>query len=199
MDANRILDDLALDTLFRTARTHKAWQGRDISDVLIRSVYELMKWGPTSGNSCPARFVFVKSKEAKDRLRPHLDKGNVDKVMSASATVIIAHDLKFYEKFPLLAPHMKDPIQKFEGKDQENKETAFRNGSLQGAYFILSARALGLDCGPMSGFDKEGVKKEFLSGTSWEPNFLCNIGYGDTEKLFPRAPRLEFDEVCEII
>jgi 3-hydroxypropanoate dehydrogenase len=199
MSRNRILDDNALDALFRTARTHKAWTDREVSDVLVQAVYDLMKWGPTSGNCCPARFVFVKSSAAKERLKPHLDKGNVEKSMTASMTAIIAHDLKFYEKFPVLAPHMKDPVQKFAGKDAENAETAFRNGSLQGAYFMIAARALGLDCGPMSGFDKAGVSREFFPDSDWEPNFLCNIGYGDDEKVFPRAPRLAFDDVCEIV
>lgn len=199
MSTDTILGDEALDILFREARTHKAWNGKDVTDVLVQAVYDLMKWGPTSANCCPARFVFIKSKEAKERLKPHLDAGNVDKTMSAPIVAIIAYDMDFVSKMGKLAPHMKDPSRMFGTDEAKLRETAFRNGTLEGGYFMLAARALGLDCGPMSGFNKDGVKAEFLSDTKYEPNFLCNLGYGDTAQLFPRAPRLEFDEACEIL
>ncbi len=193
-----ILSDRDLDIILREARTHSAWQDKPVSEVIMRAVYDLMKFGPTSANCSPARFVFVSSKEAKERLKPHLDAGNVDKTMSAPVTVIIGHDMKFYDHLPKLFPHT-DAKSWFEGNDDLISATAFRNGSLQGGYFMIAARALGLDCGPMSGFDPDGVKKEFFAGTDIVPNFLCNLGYGDSSKLFPRSPRLEFDEICDIL
>lgn len=197
---NRILDSDALEVIFREARTYKTWQKRDVSDATIQQIHDLLKFGPTSANCCPARFVFVKSKEAKERLKPHLDEGNVEQTMKAPATAIIAYDLKFYEKFEKLAPHNPKVVRGwFEGKPAKIQDTAFRNGSLQGAYFIIAARASGLDCGPMSGFNVEGVKKEFFPDEDWTPNFLCNIGYGDPAKLYPRAPRFNFDESSKII
>lgn len=196
--SDKILSDEALDILFREARTHSAWQGKDVTDVLLEAVYDLMKFGPTSANSCPARFVFVKSAEAKARLKPHLDAGNVEKTMAAPVTAIIAYDLEFYENLPKLFPHT-DARSWFVGNDAAIKTTAFRNGSLQGAYLMLAARALGLDCGPMSGFNAEGVSKEFFPDGKVKANFLCNIGYGDHTKLKPRNPRLGFDEVCKIV
>lgn len=199
MEQNK-LDDEALDIIFREARTHTAWNGKNIEESLVKAVYDIMKFGPTSANTCPARFVFVKSKEAKERLKPHLDKGNVDKTMAAPLTAIIAYDLKFYEKTDKLAPHNPAGVRSwFEGKEAYAKETAFRNGSLQGAYFMIAARALGLDCGPMSGFNQKGVKEEFFRDNDCWPNFLCNLGFGDPAKLHPRAPRLTFDEACKII
>jgi nitroreductase len=188
-----------LDQILLKARTHKAWLDKPVSDEIIHQIYDLMKWGPTSANCCPARLVFVKSSAAKENLIPCLDKGNVDKVRSAPCTVIVAHDMRFYEKFKKLAPHAPNMASVFEGKKQLIDSTAFRNGSLEGAYFMIAARALGLDCGPMSGFDNAKVDEVFLTGTTWKSNFICNIGYGDASKLFPRAPRLDFDEACRIV
>lgn len=198
MTENSILDDRSLDTLFRTARTYNGWLDKEVSDVLLQAVYDLAKWGPTSANSCPARFVFVKSKAAKERLRPHLGAGNVDKTMAAPVTVIVGYDMKFYDQLPKLFPHT-DARSWFAGRDEVIRQTAFRNGSLQGAYLMLAARSLGLDCGPMSGFDQDGVNREFFAGTDVKANFLCNIGYGDPSSVFPRSPRLGFDEACQIL
>lgn len=195
---NKIFSDNAMDTLFRTARTYHGWKEDDVTETLIRAVYDLAKWGPTSANCCPARFVFLSSQEAKERLKPHLMEGNVEQTMSAPVTAIIANDLKFYEELPRLFPHA-DAKSWFEGKPDFIKETAMRNGSLQGAYLMLAARSLGLDCGPMSGFNTKGVKEEFFSEKNVQVNFLCNIGYGDEDSLHDRGPRLSFDEACEII
>src|SRR6476469_274819 len=192
------LDDAALDQLFRTARTYRAWREQTVSDETLRAVYELMKWGPTSSNTCPARIVFVKTREAKARLEPALDAGNVRQTMAAPATAIIGYDLEFYEKLPLLAPK-RDLRSEFIGKPELIRSTAFRNGSLQGGYMIIAARALGLDCGPMSGFDNARVDAEFFADGRWKSNFLCNLGYGDGQRIRPRAPRLEFDETCKIL
>lgn len=189
----------ALDTLFREARTHTAWRDSDVENALIETVYDLMKWGPTSANCSPARFVFVKSKEGKERLRPHLDKGNVEKTMAAPVTAIIAYDLKFYEHMGRLFPHAKDARSWFENDEKKAFDTAFRNGTLQGGYLILAARAMGLDCGPMSGFNEAGVNTEFFKDGNVRVNFLCNIGHGNPEKLYPRGPRFGFDEVCKIL
>jgi len=192
------LDDTALDQLFRTARTYRAWRDQAVSDETLHAIYELMKWGPTSSNCCPARIVFVKTPEAKARLEPALDAGNVRQTMAAPATAIIGYDLEFYEKLPLLAPQ-RDLRSEFVGKPELIRSTAFRNGSLQGGYLIIAARALGLDCGPMAGFDHDKVNAGFWAGTSVKTNFLCNLGYGDPAKVKPRAPRLSFDEACRII
>ncbi|MEO1015410.1 MAG: malonic semialdehyde reductase [Pseudomonadota bacterium] len=194
----RIVDDRSLDIIFREARTRNGWEDRPVSETLMQAVYDLMKWGPTSANCSPARFVFVVSSEAKEKLKPHLLGSNVDKTMAAPACVIIANDMAFYEKLPELFPHT-DAKAWFAGNDALIEETAMRNGSLQGAYFMIAARALGLDCGPMSGFDKEGVDKTFFAGTTYRSNFLCNIGYGTDKELFPRSPRLSFDEACKIV
>ncbi len=194
----KIVNDEALDVIFREARTRNGWEQRPVSQALMQAVYDLMKWGPTSANCFPARFVFVTSGDAKARLKPHLLGSNAEKTMAAPACVIIANDMEFYEKLPELFPHT-DAKSWFVGNDALIEETAMRNGSLQGAYFMIAARALGLDCGPMSGFDKDGVDKEFFSGTTYKSNFLCNIGYGTDENLFPRSPRPEFAEVCEIV
>lgn len=200
MSDTKILDDRGFDILFREARTHNRWQNREVSDVLIRAMYDLMKFGPTSANMCPARFAFVKSQAAKDRLKPHLDAGNVEKTMAAPVTVIIANDLKFYDQLPKLFPHAPDARGWFSGNAPEvNKEIALRNGSLQGAYLMMAARSLGLDCGPMSGFKPQGVKEAFFPDHDYQVNFICNIGYGDEAGLFPRSPRLEFDEACAIL
>ncbi|MBL8658380.1 MAG: malonic semialdehyde reductase [Rhodospirillales bacterium] len=191
-------DDPTLARIFRAGRTYTAWQRRPVEASLLREVWDLARLGPTSANSSPARIVFVISAEAKARLKPSLIAGNVDKTMSAPATAIIAHDLKFYDRLPELFPHT-DALSWFVGNDRLIETTAFRNGSLQGAYFILAARALGLDCGPMSGFDNAMVDAEFFSGTSIRSNFLCNIGYGDPDSLRPRGPRLEFDDACSVV
>ena len=197
-DSNRILSDQALDTLFRSARTHSAWQERDVSDVLIQSVYDLMKLGPTSANCCPARILFLRTTQAKERLRPYLAESNVERTLTAPVVAILANDLKFYEKLPRLYPH-KDARAWFLGNKPLIDETAMRNGSMQAAYLILAARALGLDCGPMSGFDRDGVKKEFFADMDVDVNLLCNIGYGDPSGLHPRSPRLSFDEACGVL
>ena len=194
-----MLTDQAMDIVFRAARTYTAWEDRDVTETQIHAIADLMKYGPTSANSCPARFLFIKSKESKERLRPHLDSGNVEKTMKAPVTAIIAYDLKFYERLPKLFPHSPDALNWFKGKTEKIEETAFRNGSLQGAYLIIAARALGLDCGPMSGFNPAGVKQEFFADEDVYPNFLCNIGYGDSSALHPRSPRLDFDEYCKIL
>ena len=193
-----MINDEALDILFREARTRNGWEDREIAGPLLQAVYDLTKMGPTSANCSPARFVFVTSQEGKERLKPHLLGSNVDKTMAAPCCVIIAHDLEFYEKLPELFPHT-DAKSWFAGNDDLIRETAFRNGSLQGAYFMLAARALGLDCGPMSGFDQAGVNEAFFSGTTFKANFLCNIGYGTDKDLFPRSPRLDFSEACRIV
>lgn len=192
-----MLDDAALDQLFRTARTYRAWRDQPVTDQTLRAIYQLMKWGPTSSNCCPGRIVFVKTAASKARLQPALDVGNVRQTMAAPATAIIAYDLEFYEKLPMLAPHA-DVRSAFVGKAELIRSTAFRNGSLQGAYLILAARALGLDCGPMSGFDNDRVDAEFFPGGTIKSNFLCNLGYGDPAKLHARAPRLDFDTACRI-
>ena len=198
MSDGSILSDQDLDILFREARTYNAWQDKDVSDTLLQAVYDLVKYGPTSANCSPARIVFVKSDAAKARLKPLLDEGNVEKTMSAPVCAIIGHDMAFYEHLPKLFPHT-DAKAWFEGNDPKIKDAAERNGTLQGGYFILAARALGLDCGPMSGFDQAGVDQEFFGGTQVKSNFLINLGYGDETDLFPRSPRFEFDEVCEIL
>ncbi|MBZ5613158.1 MAG: malonic semialdehyde reductase [Acidobacteriia bacterium] len=188
----------ALDQLFRKARTHSAWLPTRVSLETLREVYQLGRLGPTSANSTPARFVFLESAAAKARLLPALAPGNVEKTKAAPVTVIVAYDTEFYEKLPRLFPHA-DMRSYFVGNQPLIDETGFRNGSLQGGYFILAARALGLDCGPMSGFDQAKVNAEFFPDGKWKANFLCNLGYGDHSKLFPRSPRLEFDEACRVL
>ena len=197
--AHKILDDHGLDLLFREARTHRKWQNKDVTEVLIKAVYDLMKMGPTEANTCPARFVFVKTPEGKERLKPHLDAGNVDKTMTAPLTAIIAYDTQFYEQMPKLFPHEPTARSWFAGKEEKIKLVTMRNSSLQAAYLMLAARSLGLDCGPMGGFNADGINKEFFADDQYKVNFLCNIGYGDDTVLFPRSPRLEFDEACEIV
>ena len=189
------LDDAALKQLFLDARTTRAWQPRDIPDSLLKEIVDLMKMGPTANNSLPARIVFVKSKAAKERLKPHLSPGNVDKTMTAPATAILAYDLKFYEH----PPKGQEPLKGFDGKPEQALTVAFRSVSLQGAYLIMAARALGLDCGPMSGFDNAGVDREFFAGTDTRSNFLCNLGYGDATGLRPRGPRFAFSEMAQIL
>ena len=191
------LQDHALDQLFRQARTYNAFDG-EVDDATLHSLYDLLKWGPTTANSCPARFVFVKSTEAKDKLGPALDEGNYAKTMAAPCTVIVAYDLEFYEQLPLLFPHT-DARSWFAGNEALIEATAFRNGSLQGAYLIMAARALGLDCGPMSGFDNTAVDAEFFAESRYRSNFLVNLGYGDAALLHPRSPRPAFQDTCRII
>lgn len=193
------VDQLALDTLFLKARTHNAWLDKPLDDALLKRTYELARMGPTSANCSPMRVVFVRSRAAKERLMPHLMEGNRAKTMAAPATAIVAHDSAFYEHLPRLFPQT-DARSWFAGPANEAlaATTAFRNGSLQGAYFMLAARALGLDCGPMSGFDNAGVDREFFPDGRFQSNFLCNLGYGDAAKVFPRNPRFEFEEACSI-
>lgn len=191
------LDDAALDTLFRTARTHNGWRSEGVGESQLRAIYDLAKWGATSANCSPARFVFVISPEAKEKLKPALIPGNVEKTMAAPATVIIGYDLAFHDHLPKLFPHA-DARSWFAGNDELIRTTAFRNSTLQGAYLMLAARSLGLDCGPMSGFDNAKVDAAFFAGTQVKSNFLCNLGHGDPSKLFARSPRFTFDEVCRI-
>jgi 3-hydroxypropanoate dehydrogenase len=192
------LDDAALAQLFTQARTHNAWLPIPIEDSELHALYDLLKWGPTSANISPARFVFVKSKAAKERLRPALDEGNLAKTMVAPVTVIVATDFEFYKNLPRLFPHSPDSRSWFEGKPDVIQSGGFRNGTLQGAYLILAARALGLDCGPMSGFNNAKVDAEFFAGTAIKSNFLVNLAHGDPAALFPRSPRLPFEEACRI-
>ena len=193
-----ILPDDGLDLIFREARTQNAWTDQPVGEVLLEAVYDLAKWGPTSANCSPMRVVFVTGKEAKERLRPCLIPGNVDKTMAAPATAIVAYDTRFHEHLPKLFPHT-DAKSWFDGNDALIQETAFRNSSLQGAYLMIAARALGLDCGPMSGFDATKLNAEFFPDGRFKANFLCNIGHGDSEGLFPRSPRFDFDDVCQIL
>jgi 3-hydroxypropanoate dehydrogenase len=192
------LDDRSLDTVYREAHTHSVWQSRPVSEELLHQIYELMKWAPTSANSSPARIVFVRSDAAKQRLLPAMSPGNQEKTRTAPVTAIIAHDLEFYEKLPALFPHA-DARSWFAGNQALIETTAFRNGTLQGAYLLLAARSLGLDAGPMSGFDNEKVDREFFPNSKIKSNFLINLGYGDSSKLFPRSPRLKFEEAAQII
>jgi len=192
-----VLPDAALDQLFRTARTYNGFSG-EISDDTLRQLYDLLKFAPTSANSSPARFVFVKSAEGKAKLGPALSEGNYDKTMAAPVTVIVAHDEDFHEKLPFLFPHT-DAKSWFDGPRENREVPAFRNGSLQGAYLILAARALGLDTGAMSGFDNAKVDEAFFAGTAIKSNFLVNLGTGDASTIFPRSPRLPFDEAARIV
>ncbi|MCD7097867.1 malonic semialdehyde reductase [Stenotrophomonas sp. MMGLT7] len=191
------LGDADLDQLFRNARSQNAFLDRPVEDGQLRALYELLKWGPTAANATPARFVFVKSAEAKQRLAPALSEGNRGKTLAAPVTVIVAFDQDFHEKLPYLFPHT-DARSWFEGPREGRHEAALRNGTLQGAYLILAARALGLDAGPMSGFDNAKVDAAFFAGTAIKSNFLVNLGYGDPAGLFPRLPRLGFDEAARI-
>jgi 3-hydroxypropanoate dehydrogenase len=194
------LSDAAQDVIFRKARTHNVWLPEPVPDDLLRRVFDLAKWGATSANCFPMRVVFVKSAAAKERLRPALSAGNRAKTMAAPVCAIVAYDTRFYELVPRLFPHEPDAITWFTGpgKEQVAATTAFRNGSLQGAYLMIAARALGLDCGPMSGFDNAKVDATFFPDGRFRSNFLCSLGYGDESKLFPRSPRPEFDDVCTI-
>lgn len=192
------LDDHSLNTLFREAHTHSHWLDKPVSDELIHQIYDLMKWAPTSANSSPARIVFVRGAAAKEKLLAAMAPGNVDKTRTAPVTAIVAYDLEFYEKLPVLYPPA-DARSWFAGNQSLIDTTAFRNGTLQGAYLILAARARGLDAGPMSGFDNAKVDEAFFAGTPIKSNFLVNLGYGDAGKLFPRNPRLAFAEAAQIL
>ena len=193
-----MLSNKTLDTIFKTARSHKGWLDKGISNDQIHQIYDLLKFAPTSGNCCPARFTFIRSNEAKNRIKPSLDEGNIDKTMQAPSVVIISYDTKFYESLPILSPH-NDAKSFYEGKDKIIKNTAEFNSALQGAYFIIAARSLGLDCCPMLGFNKEKLNQEFFPDKKNKAIFICGIGYGDESKLRPRASRLDFEEVCNII
>jgi 3-hydroxypropanoate dehydrogenase len=198
MTDHHAINDEALDTIFRAARTQNKWQDKPVSRALIMAVYDIARIGPTSANCSPARFVFIESPEAKERLKPHLSEGNRAKTMQAPVTAIIGYDLDFAEHMHKLFPHQPDAKNWFKHPEVEER-TAFRNGTLQGAYFILAARALGLDCGPMSGFDNAGVDREFFAGTRVKSSFICSIGTGDPSGVFARSPRLPFDDACQIL
>jgi 3-hydroxypropanoate dehydrogenase len=193
-----MLNQSALDTLFYNAHTHNGWQDRPVTDGQLQQLYDALRWAPTAANGSPARLVFVRSAEAKARLAPALSEGNLAKTLAAPVTVIVGMDMEFYEKLPKLSPAV-DARSWFAGNDAAIQSTAFRNSSLQGGYLILAARALGLDVGPMSGFDNAKVDEAFFAGTPVKSNFICNIGYGDPAKIRPRAPRLAFDEACQIL
>ena len=194
-----ILPDSALDVLFRQARSCNRWRDEPVSDVTLEALHELLKWGPTSANCQPGRFLFLRSDAAKARLRPHLTEGNVDKAMTAPVVAIIAYDTRFYDRLGALFPHRPEARDWFADDPAVTEETAFRNSTLQGAYLIMAARALGLDCGPMSGFDRAGVDREFFPEGRVRSNFLCALGHGSEEMLFPRSPRLAFAEACSIL
>ncbi len=193
-----MLDDKSLDQLFREARTQNKWQDRPVPDAKLQEIYDLLKYAPTSANSSPARFVFIRTAEAKAKLKEALSPGNIEKTMTAPVTVIVAHDIEFYEKLPFLFPHA-DARSWFAGNPAFAEASAFRNGTLQGAYLMLAARAAGLDVGAMSGFDNAKVDELFLAGTTWKSNFLVNLGYGDPSGLFARSPRLSFDEAARLV
>jgi 3-hydroxypropanoate dehydrogenase len=213
MDQPLALDDSAQDRLFRKARSFSHWLDKPVTDDTLRSLYELLKWGPTSANGSPARFLFLRSHEAKRRLVPALAPGNVQKVLAAPVTVIIGYDVRFYDRMPKLWPQNPAVKEMFERSPELAEVTARRNSSLQGAYLILAARTLGLDCGPLSGFDNAKVDEEFLGAgkeilgcdqeffpvTHVKSNFLCNLGYGDASQLHPRNPRLDFEEACTML
>lgn len=193
------IDASGLDLLFREARSHNKWREEPVSDETLHALYDLLKFGPTSANCSPARFLFLRTKESKERLAPALSSGNLAKTMSAPVTAIVAYDPKFSENLPKLFPHNPDAVSWFTSNDSLAATTAFRNGTLQGAYLMLAARSLGLDIGGMSGFDNAKVDQEFLSDKGWRSNFLVNIGHGDPEGLFNRSPRLDFDEACVLL
>jgi 3-hydroxypropanoate dehydrogenase len=194
-----MLDAAGLELLFQTARTHNTFTDEPVSDETLRELYDLLKWGPTSANSSPARFLFLRTPEAKERLAPALSAGNLDKTMAAPVTVIVAYDPRFYEHLPRLFPHNPEARSWFTSNEALAATTAFRNGTLQGAYLIVAARALGLDTGPMSGFDNDKVDEAFLRGRGWRSNFLVNLGHGDPAGVHPRSPRLDFEDACQLL
>lgn len=193
------LDQHAIDQIFLQARSHNGWQDKPVTDEQLRQIYALTRMGPTSANSCPARLVFIKSAAAKEKLKLCLDEGNVKKSMTAPIVAIIGMDLEFHEQLAKLFPHNKEARSWFAGKPEKIRETAFRNSTLQGAYFIMAVRSLGLDAGPMSGFNSSKLDEIFFPGGKIKSNFICAIGYGDESKLYPRGPRLEFEEACQIV
>jgi 3-hydroxypropanoate dehydrogenase len=193
------VNDEALNILFRNAHTHRSWREGRVTPQMLMAIYDLARWAPTINNTSPGRFYFVVSEAAKGRLKPHLSKGNVEQTMKAQATAIVAYDLKFYEKMDNLSPNPAAKESWMQKSPAEIERAAFRSSSLQGGYFIMAARAIGLDCGPMSGFSNEGVDNEFFSGTAIKSNFLCNVGFGDSSGVRPRAGRLDFDEACKIL
>jgi 3-hydroxypropanoate dehydrogenase len=196
---SKSLPEETLDTLFRTARTQNAWLDKPVGDAQLQALYELTKLGPTSMNTSPARFVFLRTPEAKERLVPALAPGNIEKTRAAPVCVIVGYDRRFHERLVDLFPHRPDAGAIFAGKAELIESTAFRNSSLQGAYLIIAARALGLDCGPMSGFDAQKVNNEFFPDGDVAVNFLCNLGYGDPDKVLGRLPRLSFDDACTLL
>jgi len=195
---NKELSDASLDLLFREARSQNGWLDQPVSDEQLESLYSLMKWGPTSANSCPARIIFVKSDEAKLRLKPSLQEGNIEKSMTAPVVAIIGMDMEFYEEFGTLFPHT-DAKSWYVGKPEKIQESAFRDSSLQAAYLMLAARSIGLDCGPMSGFDNAVLDAEFFPDGKVKSNFICGIGYGDEAKVYPRLARLTYERVCQVV
>jgi 3-hydroxypropanoate dehydrogenase len=194
-----MVDDAALDLLFRKARSHNGWLDKPVTDALLRQMYELMKWGPTSANCSPARMVFVRKPANKERIRPALSPNNVEKTMTAPVIAIVAYDSRFYEHLPQLFPRNPQVAELFAGNAALAATTAFRNGTLQGGYFLLAARAVGLDCGPMSGFDNAKIDAEFFPDGRFKSNFLCGLGHGDAAKVLPRSPRLAFEEACTLL
>ncbi len=194
-----MVDNAALDLLFRKARSHNGWLDKPVTDDLLRQLYELMKWGPTSANCSPARIVFVRTPANKERVRPALSPNNVEKTMTAPVIAIVAYDSRFYEHLPQLFPRNPQVAELFASNAALSATTAFRNGTLQGSYFLLAARAVGLDCGPMSGFDNAKIDAEFFSDGRFKSNFLCGLGHGDPAKLHPRSPRLAFEEACTLL
>ena len=197
-DPMTTLDPAGRNLLFNEARTHNGWTDQPVSDDTLRELYDLLKMAPTSANCSPARFLFLRSAQSRIRLSSALLPGNLEKTLAAPVTVIVAYDLSFHEQLPRLFPHA-DARSWFVGNEELIRKTAFRNGTLQGAYMTLAARAVGLDCGPMSGFDNVKVDEEFFAGTSWRSNFLCNLGHGDPSKLFPRSPRFQFEDACLVL
>jgi len=195
----RMLDDAGLDLILRKARTQNGWLDKPVSDDQLRAIYAIMRLGPTSANSCPARIVFLRTPEAKARLLPALSPGNVDKTKAAPVTAVIGYDTRFFELFPKLFPHRPEMKDAFANNPKNAEATAFRNGTLQGAYFMIAARAVGLDVGGMSGFDNAKVDAEFYPDGRVKSNFLCNIGHGDPTKVLPKLPRLDFDEACTLL
>jgi 3-hydroxypropanoate dehydrogenase len=193
-----VLDEASLNVLFVNARTYNGWLDKPVRTETLHTLYNAMKWAPTSANCSPLRIVFVTSAAGKEKLKPCLQEGNVAKTMGAPVCAILAMDMAFYEKLPQLFPHT-DARSWFVGKDAYSEATAFRNSSLQGGYFIMAARALGLDCGPMSGFDEAKLNAAFFADTTYKANFLCNVGYGDPASVHPRSPRLSFDEACSVM
>lgn len=198
-DFGETLDAQVLARLFRDARSYNGWLSGDVPDESLHQLYELLKWGPTSMNTQPVRLLFLKSAEQKERLRPHLSPGNVDKALSAPVVAIVGYDLEFHNHLPVTFPHLPAAKSYYDGKPELIQATAMRNGSLQGAYLIIAARALGFDCGPMSGFNNAGVDVEFFAGTAIKSNFLCGIGRGNPDKTFSRSPRLDFATTCQIL